>query len=236
MTTVVVSDIHLGSRHCRVESFGRFLDRLPPEVPLVMNGDVVDGTRRRLPAAHAVVLERLADESRRRPVVWVQGNHDDAFRPDHPAAIQFVPSYAVGRALYIQHGFYFDHVMPYHLLFIFAFRMMHRLRILMGAEPVHVAQYAKRWSVLYAVLRRNVRENALRYAREQGFGAVTCGHTHFAEVRSEQGVVYLNTGAWTEAPAYAVVVEGDQARLHRIDDATGALTPTPLPAPYPPDG
>jgi UDP-2,3-diacylglucosamine pyrophosphatase LpxH len=226
MRTVVISDVHLGSRHCHLETFHRFLDSLPEGDTLVLNGDTVD-RHHRLPPGHAALLQRLADESRRRPVIWVDGNHDENFRPADPGRITFLPHFAVGRRLYVQHGFYFDRIMPYHRLFILAFRLTHRLRILLGAEPVHVAQYAKRWPHLYAVLRRNVRDNALRFARANGFAAITCGHTHYAETHTAEGIQYLNTGAWTETPVYAVVVDETTVGLHEIDNATGRIDPAP---------
>lgn len=226
MRTVVISDVHLGSRHARLAAFERFLDALPIEDTLVLNGDTLD-RRRHLPAEQATLIKRLADESRRRQVIWLEGNHDEGFRPADCGAITFAPHFSVGQRLYIQHGFYFDRIMPYHRLFIVAVRLMHRLRIMMGAEPVHVAQYAKRWPRLYAVLRRNVMNNALRFARDHGFEAVTCGHTHYAEARIINGTRYLNTGAWTETPAYAVVVDDTSIGLYTIDDATGQINPAP---------
>jgi len=225
VNAIVISDVHLGSRHCRREAFERFLDRLPDGVTLILNGDTVDYRYRRMRPDHLASLERLAAESHRRPVVWVDGNHDENYRPPDPGAIQFARSYAIGRQLYVQHGFYFDHIMPYHRLFIFAFRVMHGLRIRLGAEPMHVAQYAKRWPVLYAVLRRNVMQNAIRYARTHGFAAVTCGHTHYAEIATVDGILYLNTGSWTETPSYAIVVADKAVTLHEIDEATGAVRP-----------
>ncbi len=226
MRTVVISDVHLGSRHCRLDTFRRFLDGLTAEDTLVLNGDTVD-RRRHLPPEHAALLDRLADESRRRRVIWVEGNHDDDFRPADPGDMVFVPHFAVGRRLYIQHGFTFDRIMPCHRLFILTFRLMHRLRIALGAEPIHVAEYAKHWPTLYAVLRRHVMDNALRFARVNGFAAVTCGHTHFAETHTAQGARYLNTGAWTEAPAYAVVLDDTSVGLYPIDNATGRIAPSP---------
>lgn len=225
MRTVVISDVHLGSRHCRLETFKRFLDALPVEDTLVLNGDTVD-RHRHLPPDYPL-LTRLADESRRRSVVWVEGNHDEDFRPADPGDITFVPHFAVGRRLYVQHGFYFDRIMPYHRLFIILFRLMHRLRIALGAEPMHVAEYAKRWPMLYAVLRHHVRDNALQFARRHGFTAITCGHTHFAETHTVGGLQYLNTGAWTETPVYAVVVDETTVGLHEIDNATGRIDPAP---------
>ena len=227
MNAIVISDVHLGSRHCRREPFERFLDRLPAGVTLILNGDTVDYRHRRLRPDALATLARLAAESRRRTVVWVCGNHDEDYRPPEPGAIQFVSSYALDQRLYVQHGFYFDHIMPYHRLFILAFKIMHVLRVRLGAEPVHVAEYAKRWPTLYGVLRRNVLQNAVRYAREHGFGAVTCGHTHYAESDTIDGILYLNTGAWTERPSYAVVVDEASVTLHEIDEATGRVQPEP---------
>ena len=227
MNAIVISDVHLGSRHCRRDAFERFLDRLPEGVTLILNGDTVDYRHRRMRPDHLASLARLAAESRRRTVVWVQGNHDENYRPPEPGAMQFVSSYAIDRRLYVQHGFYFDQIMPYHRLFIFAFRVLHGLRVRFGAEPVHVAEYAKRWPKLYGVLRRNVLRNAIRYARENGFAAVTCGHTHYAEINTADGILYLNTGAWTETPSYAVVVGDSDVALHEIDEATGRVQPTP---------
>ena len=229
MNAIVISDVHLGSRHCRRDAFERFLDRLPAGVTLILNGDTVDYRHRRMRPDHLASLRRLAAESHRRPVIWIYGNHDEDYHPPEPGAIRFAPSHAIGRQLYVQHGFYFDHIMPYHRLFIFAFRVMHGLRVRLGAEPVHVAEYAKRWPRLYGVLRRNVLQNAIRYARANGFAAVTCGHTHYAEVETVDRILYLNTGAWTETPAYAVVVDDATVALHEIDAATGLVRPEPAP-------
>ncbi|NIV99428.1 hypothetical protein GWN26_09935, partial [Candidatus Saccharibacteria bacterium] len=71
--------------------------------------------------------------------------------------------------------------MPQSRVFIKTFKLLHDLRIKLGARPVHVAQYAKKWQTFYAYLRKNVMINAVHYAREKGFKAVTCGHTHYAE-------------------------------------------------------
>ena len=41
------------------------------------------------------------------------------------------------------------------------------------------------------------------------------------------GILYLNTGAWTEMPSYAVVVGESTVALHEIDEATGRIRPEP---------
>jgi UDP-2,3-diacylglucosamine pyrophosphatase LpxH len=219
MHTIVISDIHLGSRHCRAGLFLRFLDSLPAGADLVMNGDVVDHWHRGLKGDDLRALERIREESRRRKVVWVRGNHDDHYEVEDPAGIEVASSYRIGNRLYVSHGFHFDSVMPYHKTFIAMFHLFHQARIRLGAEPVHVAYYAKKFSILYNVLRRHVCMNAIEYAKENGFAAVACGHTHFVEDRVIDGIRYLNTGSWTEVPVCYVDVTDDDLKLVVFNEA-----------------
>jgi UDP-2,3-diacylglucosamine pyrophosphatase LpxH len=214
--TVIISDVHLGSRHVKLDQLARFLDWLPPDVTLVLNGDTVDYRHRRPKPGHQQALDRIVAESRRRRVVWLSGNHDPKYRPKDPGAIEFAPSFSIGKRIFVQHGFYFDNIMPYHRLFIAVFRLAHRVRIWLGADAVHVAQYAKKWKFLYQILRRNVMRNAIEYARENGYTAVTCGHTHFTEDVVVDGIRYINTGSWTELPAYYLWVDDTQMELRQF--------------------
>ena len=96
---------------------------------------------------------------------------------------------------------------------------MHDLRVKLGARPVHVAQYAKKWKSFYGYLRKNVMLNAVNYAAANGFEAVTCGHTHFAEEHFIHGIKYLNTGAWTEQPTFYVCVTDNEITLNKTADS-----------------
>ncbi|MGD8460345.1 MAG: hypothetical protein PVH27_08345, partial [Desulfobacterales bacterium] len=77
------------------------------------------------------------------------------------------------KRLFITHGDFFDEVMPHSWLFIKTFKMLHDFRIKLGARPIHVAQYAKKWKRFYGYLRKNVMHNAVNYAAKYGFEAVT---------------------------------------------------------------
>lgn len=204
--TYIVSDLHLGNRYFRPEVFLGFLDQLPAGAGLVLNGDIVDDPRERLPASHLAVLQRLADESRQRPLVWVYGNHDAGFAPADPGRIEFVQRWEVGGQLLVVHGDRLDSVMPRHRLFRALFKVFHRLRIRLGFPDVHVAQYAKRWGLLYRVLNLHVAHRAMDTAAREGFAAITCGHTHAPMDLVRQGQRYLNTGAWTEEPHHYLAV------------------------------
>ena len=225
MQTVVISDIHLGSKYCLLREFLGFLRSLPDGVRLVLNGDVVDFWHAGLPPEHSRGLQALREESRRRQVVWVRGNHDDRYEMPDPAAIEFVPIYNIGRRLVIAHGYDFDNIMPYNRMFIACFRFLHAVRMRLGAEPTHVAFYAKRFPYLYGVLQRAVAMNAVEYASEKGYEAVTCGHTHLPEERVIRGIRYVNTGAWTESPVHYLLVSDTSLQLEQYkENDDGAQT------------
>jgi UDP-2,3-diacylglucosamine pyrophosphatase LpxH len=118
--------------------------------------------------------------------------------------------------VYVTHGHDFDRVMPQHRWFIVLFRTMHRLRVALGAEAMHVARYAKRFPYLYRVLQDHVALNAIEFARTRGYAGVLCGHTHHAEERTVKGVRYVNTGAWTEHPPHYCVVDDQDMVLEAV--------------------
>ena len=97
---------------------------------------------------------------------------------------------------------------------------MHNLRVKLGAKPVHVAKYAKKWEILYKVLCNNVMTNAVKCAIENGYEAVVCGHTHYPEDRFFNGIRYINTGAWTESPSFYLQVTGDKMNLKAITESS----------------
>jgi UDP-2,3-diacylglucosamine pyrophosphatase LpxH len=218
---VIISDVHLGSRHCLYAEFSAFLDRLPEDTALVLNGDI-DCYRFRgsgdLQAQREAALARLREESRRRRIVWVRGNHDWLRPDDDLPGILFVPDLAIDGMLFVAHGHVFDRLKPHSLPLIWLFRTLHRVHVLLGAESMHVARYAKRYPRLYGILRRHVAHRAVAFARRNGYAAVACGHTHFAEDILSGDVRYLNTGSWTETPVFQLRVDSGSLELEKIVD------------------
>ena len=87
-----------------------------------------------------------------------------------------------------------------------------------GQHPVHVAVIAKKWRALFNYVRQATRMNAVEYARENGFQAVTCGHIHYAEDTYVDGIRYINTGSWTETPTYCVIVNHERISLMKTEE------------------
>ena len=217
MTSIIVSDLHIGSAYFYHTEFELFLQQFPVDHELILNGDIIENPHIALTPPHQRILGLIEKMSHRNRIVWVQGNHDNGYRPEGFGKVSFKNIYNLNHRLLIAHGDNFDEIMPRNQFFLKAFHLMHTIRVLLGAKPVHVAHYAKKWGILYRVLRKNVMKNAVHCAAENGYAAVTCGHTHYPEDVVFNGIRYINTGAWTEFPAYFLHVNEDEILLKKFD-------------------
>lgn len=215
MHAVVISDIHIGSRYSRFSSFRKFVDELPEETELVLNGDVLD--RRFRVSRDNEMLNFIKDKARTRRIVWVRGNHDARIEIDNSNSIIFRTEYKLGERLYINHGHMFERMRLCTKPFVILFYMWYQTHFLLGGQDVHVAYYAKKFPRLYRVMTQHVARQAVFFARTRGYPVITCGHTHFAEDIDIDGVRYINTGAWTEAPSFFLEVFEDKMRLVKVD-------------------
>jgi len=220
MNAIIVSDLHIGSRHFLFLDFERFLKNLPEDHELILNGDIIENPYMELPPSHQRILDLIEQVSFHQKVVWILGNHDIGYTPKRLGEVQFEKLYTLENRILIVHGYDFDEIMPKNQGFIKAFKVMHNLRVKLGAKPVHVAKYAKKWEILYKVLCNNVMTNAVKCAIENGYEAVVCGHTHYSEDRFFNGIRYINTGAWTESPSFYLQVTGDKMNLKAITESS----------------
>lgn len=211
---VVVSDLHIGLPYFRKSAFIELVNSLNEGTALILNGDIVDNPYQRLEPEDLAMLDFLREQSFKRKVIWIYGNHDENFRMSDSGQIEFLKKLGLGTRLMIVHGDDFDMIMPKSLWFIRFFKLGHRIRLRLGAAPVHVAELAKRWApFLYRVLTEEVKKNAVDCAVGGGFEAITCGHTHYPEDSMCEGVRYINTGSWTEEPLHYLAISANDVRL-----------------------
>lgn len=217
MDLVIISDLHLGSSYCVRDEILKFLRQLPDGPDLVLNGDVIDRWAKELSPEDEEVMALLRDECTRRRVVWLSGNHDRRRRIQCPTGdIEFAQNISLEGRLFISHGDGFDNMVSYGRPITATLRWLYRIRVKLGGKPMHVAAYGKKWPRLYNIIRLHVLYNAVKFALRKGYPAVTCGHSHFAEDTMVKGVRYINTGAWTEMPAYAVQVTDSEIKFEQV--------------------
>mgnify|MGYP001826028557 CR=1 FL=1 len=217
MNAIIVSDLHIGSQYLQSQILENFLEALPEDHEFILNGDIIDQPYLKMNQSDQRILDRIEQISLGQKVVWIRGNHDNGYTPTGLGKVKVTSSYSIGNRLLITHGDDFDEIMPRSRAFMKAFKLLHNLRVKLGAKPVHVAEYAKKWKAFYSVLRKNVALNAVSCAAENGFEAVTCGHTHYPEDMVVDGIRYVNTGAWTELPTHYLHITADDIALNRVD-------------------
>ena len=219
--TVWVSDVHLGSRACRVQLLLDFLRQTRCDT-LYLVGDIIDLESLResffWPTAHTEVLRVLLKKSQEGTrVVYIPGNHDNLFR-DYDGMVfgnveirrEAIHETADGRRLLVLHGDEFDSVIKASPLLealgnrAYSFvlklnRYVNLLRRAFGFPYWSIAAYLKH-KVKNAVKYIANFERALaQEAQRRGLDGAVCGHIHRAEISQIDGVLYCNDGDWVES-------------------------------------
>lgn len=213
MNLVSMSDLHLGSRHSKCRQFRAFLQSLPPDTALVLNGDMVDAERRNTTAEQLAVIAAICAESFHRRIVWTGGNHDRGFVPAEPNKIEFVNSWSDGTT-YFAHG---DRFMPAHLLYLLFGRVMRVYRSCRPPDSMVSLRLAQRIPMLLRLLKAGSMAKAVRFAERHGYRTVVCGHLHVVMDKTVRGVRYINTGTWTGWPAFYLSCRENEMRLIKVE-------------------
>jgi UDP-2,3-diacylglucosamine pyrophosphatase LpxH len=234
--SVILSDVHLGTPHCKAEEVTHFLKHVRCE-RLILNGDIIDGWRLRRDGrwtkAHTRFVRRVLTlvQKKDTDVVYLRGNHDDFLARLLPMrfdrlslAEDCVLESASGRYL-VLHGDVFDGVvknmvflahlgdMGYALLLRLnrAYNWFRRLR---GKEYFSLSAAIKARVKQAVSFVGKFEEQVAALARERGCTGVICGHIHTAADKRIGGIHYLNSGDWVES--LTAIVEHHDGRFELI--------------------
>ena len=221
MTTIIISDIHLGARNNRTDLLAELLkqdfDRL------ILNGDTVDSLDfRKFRSSDWRVFDQLRNIALERELVLIRGNHDakgsraEGFGPSNVLAdllgtdlLEQFEIWVGGDRYVILHGDRFDGTM--NLTWVgdaadWFYRQTQR-----GSKTV--AHVLKAGVKQFGGVVTSVQQGAIRYAREQGYTGIITGHTHFWHDEWVDGIHFLNTGCWVDWPCSYVMVRGGDIRV-----------------------
>ena len=80
---VIISDLHLGTFGCHANELVQYLRSIQPKI-LILNGDIIDIWQFRkhyFPASHMQVIKEIFGlMTKGTEVIYITGNHDEAFR------------------------------------------------------------------------------------------------------------------------------------------------------------
>jgi UDP-2,3-diacylglucosamine pyrophosphatase LpxH len=252
--TVWLSDVHLGSRACRVQLLLDFLRQTHCET-LYLVGDIIDleSLRRSFfwPTSHTEVLRALLKKSQEGTrVVYIPGNHDDDMRAligtrfaNVEVLGRCIHTTASGKRLLVLHGDEFDAVIRHGFLTALAGaaayrsllglnRLAHWARELSGRPYWSLAQHVK--SKVGGAQRyiATFRQASLHAAQAAGVDGIVCGHIHNAELVEHGGLTYCNDGDWVES--CTALVERRDGELELVGQTSPVVSSITLAEPSAP--
>jgi len=222
--SIFISDVHLGVKDCKAEALNNFLKHNTCDT-LYLVGDIIDGwkvqqNRLRWKQSHTNVVRRILGHAKRGTrVIYVAGNHDEFLRPLIPYGLSFgsVEIHnqtehigADGKHYLVVHGDLFDGITrlaPWLSFlgdkaydFILGFNTtFNRWRHRLGLGYWSLSKYLKHKVKKAVDFIFEFERNLATYCKKKGYDGVICGHIHTAEIKTIDGVIYMNDGDWTES-------------------------------------
>lgn len=218
--TIVISDVHLGTKGAKAKEIARFLKQYRCE-NLILNGDIIDGWQLKKSGSwkrkHTRFFNRILKmiENHNTNVYYLRGNHDDFLEQILPLQIgrlriQTDMTYeSNGKKYFITHGDVFDTITTHlrwiaylgdigYTFLLWVNRVVNYYRFKAGLPYFSLSQYIK-GKVKKAVSYIDDYESELaKMAKSKGCDGIICGHIHKAENREIDGIHYLNSGDWVE--------------------------------------
>ena len=218
--TIVISDVHLGTKGSKAKEISRFLKQYRCE-NLILNGDIIDGWQLKKSGSwkrkHTRFFNRIIKmiENHQTNVFYLRGNHDDFLDQILPLQIgklQILTDMTYesnGKKYFITHGDIFDSIttnlrwIAYlgdvgYTFLLWLNRIVNFYRFKAGLPYFSLSQYIK-GKVKKAVSYIDDYEAELaKMAKSKGCDGIICGHIHKAENRMIDGIHYLNSGDWVE--------------------------------------
>lgn len=219
--TIVLSDIHLGSKWSRTKEVIKFIKNNKCE-NLILCGDIIDGweimhgRKEKWKRKHTNFLKLLLKISHDTNIVYVRGNHDDFLDRITPVRflnISIVKDYvytSFDKKYYVLHGDVFDRIatsmkwlakigdIGYSFL-LWLNHLYNQRRIREGLPYYSISQEIKhkvKTSVSYI---SDFEYQITKIAESKKCDAVICGHIHHPDIKQIGMTGYLNSGDWVES-------------------------------------
>jgi hypothetical protein len=222
--SIFISDVHLGTKDCKAEALTNFLRNNSCET-LYLVGDIIDAwkiqqNRLRWRQAHTDVIRQVLKSAKQDTrVIYVAGNHDEFLRPMIPYKVHFgrielcnqtTHEGLDGNRYLVVHGDLFDGITrlapwisflgdrayDYVLSINSRFNWVrHRLGFGYWSLSKFLKQHVKKAVDFMFQFEHTITD----YARKRGFAGVICGHIHNAEIKTVNGIIYMNDGDWVES-------------------------------------
>ncbi|MBX7220502.1 MAG: UDP-2,3-diacylglucosamine diphosphatase [Blastocatellia bacterium] len=225
-STIIISDVHLGSAVSRAECLTAMLKENTFE-RLLLLGDIFDDLNfNRLRKSHWEVLSvirELTDPMTGVEVVWVEGNHDEGLSQvaSHLIGVEVLQEYTwsdQGRNFLAIHGHQFDQFISNHAFITDVADGFYKFLQRLDREEQRLSRFAKKISKTWLRQSEKIAQQATEYGRQRGADYVFCGHTHHSIRTESNGVRYVNSGCWTDVPATFIGITPAAVNIYQFEN------------------
>jgi UDP-2,3-diacylglucosamine pyrophosphatase LpxH len=214
--TIIMSDLHLGSRQSQTDKIISFLDNNTTE-KLILNGDIIDGWALKgngkwTKDCTKIFRKFMKMSEKNTKVIYIRGNHDDFLKNFIPFKLnnirivrKYIHTGIDGRKYFCFHGDVLDFVImearwlaviggiSYDIVIKFN-TLYNKIRKWFNL-PYHSLANAIKQSVKGAInFVSDFEENAKGLTKQKGYDVAVCGHIHQPKIEND----YMNSGDFCE--------------------------------------
>ena len=218
--SVWISDVHLGSVHCKAEQLLELLNRIECQ-HLYLVGDMIDvwamSKRVHWPESHSKVIRKLIEISHgATQVSYIPGNHDAIFREFCGGTFEnigvcesMIHESTQGKRMLVIHGDELDYAVRYsrlnrflgdiaYELLMSLNRHVNAIRALVGLRYWSLSKWVKVNMSQAESAISAYQQAAVLLAKDRGLDGIICGHLHYPLVEQFDDITYCNDGDWVE--------------------------------------
>jgi UDP-2,3-diacylglucosamine pyrophosphatase LpxH len=221
--SIFISDVHLATKQCSADELCDFLKHHQSD-NLFLVGDIVDGWRIKRRwywnQSHTNVIRRILTASKKgTQVYYLPGNHDEALRKFLSFRLELGDVHFVDKMSYtgvngkkylVLHGDQFDVLMLdkkwlmhigdiLYSIVIWLNLKLNQIRKLLNMEYWSLSNYLKQNTKQALNYVSKYEHHMVEYCQQNGFDGIICGHIHKAEIKTIDGIEYMNDGDWVES-------------------------------------
>ncbi len=240
--SIWISDVHLGTSFSKANELLEFLDLYHSE-EIILVGDIIDiwGMKSswNWATSHSRIIQKLIKLSRKGVrIIYIPGNYDELFRDyldlkfgdiEIKDRIDYLTM--TGKRLLVVHGDAYDIFMQdsyrwlahigdraFHLIQSIS-RLTQRIRYWLGKDYWSLAGYMKQRTKSIGRIIQRFEMALIGAARAEGYDGVICGHIHKAEIKTIDGMIYMNCGDWVDScTALVEDLAGNFKTIHWLNE------------------
>jgi UDP-2,3-diacylglucosamine pyrophosphatase LpxH len=214
--TIIMSDLHLGSRQSQTDKIISFLDNNTTE-KLILNGDIIDGWALKgngkwTKDCTKIFRKFMKMSEKDTKVIYIRGNHDDFLKDFIPFKLnnirivrKYIHTGIDDRKYFCFHGDVLDFVIMearwlaviggWSYDIVIKFNTIYNKIRKWFKLPYHSLANAIKQSVKGAInFVSDFEENAKGLTKQKGYDVAVCGHIHQPKIEND----YMNSGDFCE--------------------------------------